>query len=112
VEARRERLSRLHWVLAQLNTSLLDAQVMALRGESEEALLKAREARKGAERSGGLWQARSVEYLEGVLEGGDGGREKRRRSLAYFAEQGWVEPRRLVAILCPVVDALEAGGST
>jgi hypothetical protein len=110
-EARCKRLSRLHWVLARLNTPLLEAQIMALRGEHEPALVRAREACESAERSGTLWQARSVDYLVGLLEGGDGGRERRERSLAFFAEQGWVKPRRLIAILCPVVDALEMRSS-
>ena len=103
------QVSKLRWVRAQLHTSLLGAQVSALSGHLGRALEQTRAAREDSERCRSLWQTRSAEYLEGVLEGGDGGRTKREAALRFFADQGWTEPRRAIAVLCPAVDALEAG---
>jgi hypothetical protein len=107
-DAECRQLSRLHWVLAQLNVPLIEAQIAALRGQPERALERAREARERNERCESFWRARSAEYLEGVLEGGDAGLHKREHALAFFAEQGWTKPRQAIATFCPVVDALEA----
>lgn len=112
-ESRCRQLSRLHWVLAERNVPLLDAQIAALQGQTERALARAREARRTSEASvvgASLWRARSAQYLEGLLEGGDGGRQKCDLALAFFVEQGWVRPRRIVAMLCPAIDELEARG--
>jgi hypothetical protein len=49
-----------------------------------------------------------VLYLEGLLIGGDTGKAKRDEAIALAAAQGWQNPRRFVAMDCPVIDWLEA----
>jgi hypothetical protein len=49
-----------------------------------------------------------LRYFEGLLEGGDAGREARASSLSLATAQGFRNPRRCVATWCPITDELEA----
>jgi hypothetical protein len=100
-------LARIDNGLARVNIGSLEAQLAALAGETDLALAKLRAARDETLKCGGLWLGYTLDYLEGVLEGGDGGREKRNAALARFEQQGWKKPRRVLSLLCPVLDALE-----
>jgi hypothetical protein len=93
--------------LAKLNIGSLEAQLAALAGDRPRALELARQIHVEAAKHGGIWLARTLDYFEGLLEGGDAGRAQQSSALAYFGEQGWKQPRRALAILCPVLDALE-----
>jgi hypothetical protein len=101
------QLERIDNGLARVNIGSLEAQLAALAGDTDQALAKLRAARAESLKCGGLWLGCTLDYLEGVLEGGDGGREKRDGILARFEQQGWKKPRRLLSLLCPVLDALE-----
>jgi hypothetical protein len=103
-------LHRLKMVLATLSAFSLDAQIAALEGRLDRALEQARTSRERGDALASRLHARSNEYLEGLLQGGDEGRKKQALALAFLSEQGWAEPRRAVALLCPVVDVLEATG--
>jgi hypothetical protein len=46
-------------------------------------------------------------YLEGLLEGGEGGREKRDKALGFFRDQGWKRPERAMQMLVPILPAFE-----
>ena len=94
--------------LAGVNALSLEAQLLAAHGQSEAALCALREASLACEQTGYALVGRTLEYLRGVLEGGDGGRERCDAALRYFAEQGWVKPRRALAMMCPVLDRLES----
>jgi hypothetical protein len=106
--SRRLRWLAVHSKLGTGNALALDAQLTALEGNREEARTKARLAREYCESCSHVLLARSMEYLEGVLEGNEGGASRRNSALAFFADQGWKIPRRAVAMLCPVLDELEA----
>jgi hypothetical protein len=86
----------------------LEAQLLALSGQLEPALSIARRARAQQQISGDFFGNRALEYFEGLLEGGQAGRQLQEAALAFFSEQGWKKPRRAVAMLCPALDHLEA----
>ena len=93
--------------IAQMLGPLLMAQVFALDGKVDEALSTLRPAREELH-ARGIFYRYPASYLEGLLEGGDGGRSKRETALAFFAGQGWKNPRRAVGMWVPAVNALEA----
>jgi hypothetical protein len=59
------------------------------------------------EQSENFMFASMLRYLEGVLVGGEAGDAARTGVLNGFADQGWRNPRRAIAMLCPAVPALE-----
>jgi len=65
------------------------------------------QARGDAERCQSMLLCHSLAYLEGLLEPERIGAPKRREVLAFFSSQGWKDPRRAVAIMCPAIDAVE-----
>jgi len=87
---------------------LIEAQLAAIDGETERALALTRTAVLEAARPGHGFAEAPLGYLEGLLVGGEAGREKRVQALALAAAQGWKNPRRFVAMHCPVIDYLEA----
>lgn len=88
-------------------TCALRAEHAALRGDPD-ALALTRQARERSERSGHLSLARSLEYVEGILEGAEAGAVRRQAALGFFAAQGWRDSRRAISLLCPSSDSLEA----
>ncbi len=107
-QAESRALSRSKLPLARLASPAIEAQLAALAGETEGALALTRAAaREHTRLCIGQLEA-PLAYLEGLLEGGDAGREKRVQALALGAAQGWQNPRRFVAMNCPVIDWLEA----
>ncbi len=105
-EVRAQRRSKLP--IAKLAAPVIAAQLAALDGDLTGALELVLAAAAESTRLGHGLGVPPLGYLEGVLEGGDAGREKRARALALAAAQGWKNPRRAVAGICPIVDYLEA----
>ncbi len=93
---------------ALLYSPLIEAQLAAFAGETERARALTRVAAGEVTRPGyGLLEA-PITYLEGLLEAGDAGRTKGAQALALAAGQGGQNPRRFVAMDCPVIDWLAA----
>ncbi len=92
--------------IAQMLGPLLVAQVLALEGKVDEALCCLRPGLE-ALHARGIFYRYPATYLEGLLEGGDGGRAKCETALAFFAGQGWKVPRRAVAMWAPAISDLE-----
>jgi eukaryotic-like serine/threonine-protein kinase len=86
----------------------IEAQLAALEGDLDHARSLAQTARQEAAAAGQHFLARCLDYFEGALVGGTQGAESQAQALAFFSAQGWKEPRRAVAILCPALDAHEA----
>lgn len=93
---------------AAIHALLLEAQLAAYDADLASALDKARQLRTLSSACAYIFVARTAEYFEGLLEGGDAGKHKREAALAFFAAQGWKKPKRAVALLCPAIDWLEA----
>jgi tetratricopeptide (TPR) repeat protein len=108
-EARRcvNELQRIEIPTARAGSWGINAQLLALDGKLEPALVEAARARH-AVAALGMFQQHAVGYLEGLLEGGEGGREKRTAALAFFRDQGWKNPERAIQMVVPVLPALEA----
>jgi len=103
------RLRRSKVPFAQLAAApILDAQLASLDGDLDRALDQVRLAAEYTEQRGAMGVGLPLRYFEGVLEGGQGGQDKRANALEVLSSQGWKEPRRAVAVACPVVDYLEA----
>jgi hypothetical protein len=99
-----QKLRHIKSSLAASHALQLEAQLAALAGDSEAALEKLRQLRVRTEKQSNFFLVHTLGYLEGILEGGDSGRQRQATALAFFAGQGWRQPRRAVAILCPVID--------
>ncbi|MEY4578281.1 MAG: hypothetical protein RL701_2984 [Pseudomonadota bacterium] len=80
--------------------------VEAISGSRELARRKLMEVRGTAERYQDRRQLNALAYLEGSLEGGEVGRKLRESALRGFADQGWRNARRGLAIALPVLDSL------
>ncbi len=93
--------------IATMLAPLLVAQVLALEGKVEQALAALRPGRDELNARGIFYRYPAL-YLEGLLEAGDEGRSKRDTALAFFAGQGWKNPRRAVAMWVPAINELEA----
>jgi len=92
---------------ARFNAPIMEAQLAVIDGDRERALDRVRLAATEGKRLGaGFWEP-SFGYLEGVLEGGDTGREKQAQALLLASAQGWKHPRRGLCWGCPIMDALE-----
>ena len=66
------------------------------------------EIRRRGESSGDFLSLHAPLYLEGLLDGGDAGLEKRNAALAAYASRGWKNPRRALVMFAPMIDVLEA----
>lgn len=99
------RTGRMAVPIAHTLGPLLKAQSLALSGMTGEALVTTRVACRLLE-GGGLFHQHAARYFEGVLEGGDAGRGKRVAAIAFFAEQGWKNPQRAIAMWVPAIDFL------
>ena len=99
-------LKRVKSKLGAINALAIEAQLLAIEGQTERALASAHQVRERCDACGFVLLARSVEHLQGRIEAGDSGRLKRESALQFFAGQGWSKPERAVAVLCPVSDAL------
>lgn len=106
VRARLSQLRRMTVPLASMNALVIDAQLAVLEGDRARALRLANEVRVRGDSCGYGFIARPAEHLEGLLEGGDAGRSKCERTLQFFAEQGWKNPRRAATMFCPVAEKL------
>ncbi len=93
---------------ARLYAPVAEAQLALFAGETDTALALIRVAAREYARLGVGVAAAQLAYLEGLLVGGDAGREQRVQALALAAAQGWKNPRRFVAMGYPVIDWLEA----
>jgi hypothetical protein len=102
-----QQLRRVGSALASLNVGSLEAQLAALDGDRDRALELARKVRSEGEKNGAFWLSHTLDYFIGLLVGGEAGREQQRSATTYLAQQGWKNPRRALAILCPVLDAIE-----
>jgi len=100
-------LARSNAPLARFNGPLLRAQLAAIDGDLSRARTLTQAAAHEAALTGYHLLDTPLAYLDGRLEGGDSGREKRERALAQAVAQGWKNPRRFVAMVCPVIDYLE-----
>jgi hypothetical protein len=74
---------------ARLYHALLDAQLHALGTEQQTALESTRAARAQGSALDFQPMARSLEYMQGLLERGEAGAQSRLSALAFFSEQGW-----------------------
>jgi serine/threonine protein kinase len=101
------KLKQVKSTLASLNALSFEAQLAALDGDVEHALQAARLGQTRCAASGYVFLSRSLQYLEGHLEGGDQGQQKRDDALHFYRAQGWQKPRRCLALLCPALDKLE-----
>ncbi len=101
-------LRRAKFPFARLYSPIAGAQLALFAGETEPALALIREAARDYARLGMRLVEAPLAYLEGLLVGGDAGREQRVQALALAAAQGWQNPRRFVAMGYPVIDWLEA----
>lgn len=81
---------------------LLRAQRCMLDGDSDRAIQLTRETRD-AYTTGGRLNHYVCTYLEGVLLGGDAGRECRQQALQYFEEAGWQDPERGLRTYLPAL---------
>jgi serine/threonine protein kinase/predicted ATPase len=81
------------------------AQAAALEGAPEQALVHARAARKGFEQINYVG-AHAVSYLEGMLEGGQGGSEKCAAALSVYRKQGWSDPEQALTVMLSALPAL------
>ncbi len=105
-------LARAIGPFARLALPSIEAQLAALDGNLDRALALSRISGRAYARSGfGSGEAVSS-YLEGVLEGGDGGRERCEQALAVATSQGWKNPHRYFVAFCPVIACLEAKAET
>jgi tetratricopeptide (TPR) repeat protein len=100
------RLSRETHPLGRISAAGLDALLLAAEGKPEQALAQTRLARNGLVACGDFRQ-HAMAYLEGLLEGGEGGREKRDKALGFFRDQGWKRPERAMQMLVPILPAFE-----
>jgi hypothetical protein len=88
----------------------LMAQVHVLEGKRELALAALRRVDAAALQCGIEHLAHRAQYLQAVLEGGDSGRQRRSQLLAVYAQQGWKQPHRALALVCPILSVLEGDG--
>jgi eukaryotic-like serine/threonine-protein kinase len=100
-------LSKLSSPLSRASAGLLMAVLAALKGEDEPARKWARAARTTYAQFNYFGQ-HCAAYLEGLLEGGEAGKESRAAELSFFASQGWKDPHRALAIGLPALQLLEA----
>jgi hypothetical protein len=107
IRAHLRQLKSIHSSLAARTVMSLEAQLAVLDGDLESALRHTLQLRARAESLGIFQVVHTLGYLEGSLEAGDGGQQKCAAALAFFAAQGWKQPRRAVAMLCPVIDYLQ-----
>ncbi len=89
-------------------SAVLDAQFASVDGEAERALALVRAAAFDSGRMGLGAAEAPLSYFEGLLEGGEAGRDKREQALALAVVQGWKNPRRFVAMGFPIIDYLDA----
>jgi hypothetical protein len=101
------RLHREQHPLSKISSAGIGAQLLAADGKTEEALSQTRLARSGLAACGDF-RHHPMAYLEGVLEGGEAGKEKREKALAFFRDQGWKCPDRAIQMIIPILPALEA----
>lgn len=90
--------------LSQLTAVTLDAQLALTEGDPERALRLTRAAREYCERVGSGFVPHCLAYLEGQLEGGEGGARRKQAALDFLRAEGWQNPRRAVAIMVPAND--------
>jgi eukaryotic-like serine/threonine-protein kinase len=102
------QLGELDSKAAKIHAGMVEAQLLAIEGKLVAALDKTRACRQVASDAGNRFVAVCLQYLEGWLLAGDAGAQERNQALAFFAAQGWKQPRRAVAIMCPALDGLEA----
>ncbi len=86
----------------------LRAKLSAIAGEPVRALADASEAVRVSEQTGLMSHAWSFRYVEGTLEGGDTGRNKRDDALAFFRDQGWNDPWRAIDLHVNVLHSLDS----
>jgi hypothetical protein len=84
----------------------LAAQLDALDGKRDRALLTVRKVHEAALACGFQLHADRAAYLQSVLEGGTHGREIQQQLMSSYAAQGWKDPRRGLSMTCPVVDVI------
>jgi tetratricopeptide (TPR) repeat protein len=101
-----KRLARIDSPYARGTAALARSQICALLGQPELALSEARKARETFAQIG-LFTSHAASYLEGLLEGGQGGRERCEAALSAYAEQGWKEPRRAMLTTVPIAPLTE-----
>jgi len=70
---------------------LIAAQRDAIAGKTEHALATVRPATLALTQGHAVHQ-HAARFLEGLLEGGEGGQEKRQATLTFFRDQGWQKP--------------------
>jgi hypothetical protein len=90
------------------HASLLRGQISLLAGQHELALAQARSAQALFAQLG-VAAAYSARYLEGALEGGGSGGDKRAAALAFYRAQGWQDPRLGVRLTLPTLSLLAGG---
>jgi hypothetical protein len=101
------KLARSKLPVAKWWTRLLSPQLALLSGNRDVALALARSHALQAQDSSDL-AAQHLDYLAGVLEGGEAGRARTTSALALLRAQGWTNPRRALAMWLPVLDLIEA----
>jgi hypothetical protein len=87
------------------------AQAAALDGPPEAALAHARAARQAFEQIDYMG-IHAASYLEGALEATPTGARRCSTALAFFRDQGWVEPERALITILPILPALNAAHAT
>jgi len=100
-------LKALDLKLSTLTAAGIETQLAVLEGDLGRGRALLAQTRGEAERCDSMFMAHSLAYLEGLLEPERTGAPKRRAVLQLFSSHGWRDPRRAVAILCPVIDTLE-----
>ena len=101
-----KRLARSSPVLRAYATLAL-AQVDAVEGQLERALAGARSARTQFDALGDFTRNVAL-FLEGLLEGGNGGREKQSDGLSAYELRGWRAPLAALRMNLPVLPLLLA----
>lgn len=81
------------------------AQAAALDGPPERALVHARAARQAFAQIDYVG-VHAASYLEGVLEATPTGSRRCAAALAFFRDQGWVDPVRALTTILPILPAL------
>jgi len=105
------KMSRSKEPFGRLGAMSIGAQLAILEGESDRARELAATAACSAEQMGIPSAAWGLRYLEGRLEGGEAGKQKRETALSFFGDQGWKDPWSVIAMALPALRLLDTNHS-
>lgn len=101
-------LSKLPMRFARVTSLSLQGECAALAGDMDKARELFQRARSSSfSGSENFLIHTKIQYLDGLIMGGDAGRQLMDSAVAAYAERGWRDPKRALLMLGPSIEQLE-----